>query len=154
MDVKHPENIARQAEETAERYLGAPPEPTEDQFTKTLERYTATVPSSGFLAVALASMGLSLIFQLGGQGKWGNFVAQWVPTWLLFGVYNKLVKLEGHDRHDRGESRSAATRRATGVSNRPLAEEWESQSAVPPRGQAGGRSATSLQDGPPTRGSN
>jgi hypothetical protein len=140
MDATRPESIARQAEETAERYLGAAPEPTEDRFTKSLERYTATVPSSGFLAVALGSMGLSLMLQLGGQGKWGNFVAQWVPTWLLFGIYNKLVKLEGHDRHDRGEGegRSDATRRATGVSNRPLAEEWQSQSAVPPRGQAGG----------------
>jgi hypothetical protein len=138
MDSNRPQTVARQVEETAERYLGAPPEPREDEVTKALERYTATVPSSGFLAVALASMGLSLIFQLGGRGKWGNFVAQWVPTWLLFGVYNKLVKLEGHDRHDRGESRADASRRATGVSNRPLAEERESQGAVPPRGQAGG----------------
>jgi hypothetical protein len=138
MDSKSPGSVVRQAEETAERYLGTPPAPTEDQFTKTLERYTATVPSSGFLAVAVASMGLSLIFQLGGRGKWGNFVAQWVPTWLLFGVYNKLVKLEGHDRYDAGESKPDAGRRATGVSNRPLAEEWESQSAVPPRGQTGG----------------
>lgn len=138
MDSMRPENIARQAEETAERYLGAPPEPTEDRVTKTLERYAATVPSSGFLAVALASMGLSLIFQLGGRGKWGNFVAQWVPTWLLFGVYNKLVKLEGHDRYDRGDSRPEANRRAAGISNRPLAEERESQASVPPRGQAGG----------------
>jgi hypothetical protein len=32
----------------------------------------------------------------------GNFIAQWVPTWLIIGLYNKLVKLEGHDRFDRG----------------------------------------------------
>jgi hypothetical protein len=83
-------------------------------------------------------MGLSLVLQLGGRGKWGNFVAQWVPTWLLFGVYNKLVKLEGHDRHDRGETTADASRRAMGISNRPLSEERESQSAVPPRGQASG----------------
>src|SRR5688572_7639433 len=108
MNATRPEDVARQAEATAQRYLGAPPEPTEDQFTKTLERYTATVPSSGFLAVALASMGLSLVLQLGGRGKWGNFVAQWVPTWLLFGVYNKLVKLEGHDRRDAGDGQQAA----------------------------------------------
>jgi hypothetical protein len=36
-----------------------------------------------------------------GQGKWGNFIAQWVPTCLIIGVYNKLVKLEGHDKFDR-----------------------------------------------------
>jgi hypothetical protein len=44
----------------------------------------------------------SLMCQVTGQGKWGNFIAQWVPTWLIIGLYNKLVKLEGHDRYQRG----------------------------------------------------
>ena len=39
---------------------------------------------------------------MAGRGKWGNFIAQWVPTWLIIGLYNKLVKLEGHDQSDRG----------------------------------------------------
>jgi hypothetical protein len=78
------------------------PRPTEDQFTKTIESYTAAVPSTGYLAVAIGAMGLSLACQVAGRGKWGNFIAQWVPTWLIIGLYNKLVKLEGHDRYDRG----------------------------------------------------
>ena len=77
------------------------PRPTEDQFTKTIESYTAAVPSSGYLAVAIGAMGLSLACQVAGRGKWGNFIAQWVPTWLIIGLYNKLVKLEGHDKSDR-----------------------------------------------------
>jgi hypothetical protein len=86
---------------TAEESVGTPQQ-TEDQVTKTIERYTSAIPSSAFLSVAAGAMALSLLFQLGGRGKWGNFVAQWVPTWLIIGVYNKLVKLEGHDRTDRG----------------------------------------------------
>jgi hypothetical protein len=43
------------------------------------------------------SHGALFVFQLAAQGKWGNFIAQWVPTWLIIGLYNKLVKLEGHD---------------------------------------------------------
>lgn len=78
------------------------PRPTEDQFTKTIESYTAAVPSSAYLAVAIGAMGLSLACQVAGRGKWGNFVAQWVPTWLIIGLYNKLIKLEGHDRFQRG----------------------------------------------------
>jgi hypothetical protein len=78
------------------------PRPTEDQFTKTIESYTAAVPSSAYLAVAIGAMGLSLACQVAGRGKWGNFIAQWVPTWLIIGLYNKLVKLEGHDKSDRG----------------------------------------------------
>jgi hypothetical protein len=30
------------------------------------------------------------------------FIGQWVAPMLLFGIYDKLVKLEGHDKHDRG----------------------------------------------------
>jgi hypothetical protein len=78
------------------------PSQTEDKFTKTIEKYTAAIPSTGYLAVAIGAMGLSLACQVAGRGKWGNFIAQWVPTWLIIGLYNKLVKLEGHDRFDRG----------------------------------------------------
>ena len=74
---------------------------TEDQLSKTLEKYTAAIPSSGYLAVAVGAMAASLALQLVGQGKWGNFIAQWVPTWLVIGLYNKIVKLEGHDHADR-----------------------------------------------------
>jgi hypothetical protein len=80
------------------------PSKTEDAFTKTVEDYTSALPSSAFLGVAIGAMALSLALQVTGQGKWGNFVAQWVPTWLIIGMYNKLVKLEGHDQQDRGGS--------------------------------------------------
>ena len=72
------------------------PRPAEDQFTQKMESYTAAVPSSGYLAVAMGAMGLSLACQVAGRGKWGNFIAQWVPTWLIIGLYKKLVKLDGH----------------------------------------------------------
>jgi hypothetical protein len=83
-------------------YTESQPSRTEDQFTKTVEDYTGAIPSSAFLGVAVGAMALSFALQVTGQGKWGNFIAQWVPTWLIIGVYNKLVKLEGHDQTDRG----------------------------------------------------
>jgi hypothetical protein len=118
-------------EQAAERLVGAAPLATDDAVTQTLERYTATVPSSAYLGVALGAMGLSLLFQFSGRGKWGNFVAQWVPTWLLFGIYNKLVKLEGHDRDDRRQRG-----RPVGISNRPFEEEQRQQERIPPRGSS------------------
>lgn len=89
-------------------YTGQSDKPAggEDNFTKSLEKYTSEIPSSAFLAVALGSMALSLVAQATGQGKWGNFIAQWAPTLLIIGVYNKLVKLEGHDHSDRGDNYS------------------------------------------------
>jgi hypothetical protein len=75
---------------------------SEDRFTKNIESYTAAIPSSAYLGVAVGAMALSLFCQMTGRGKWGNFIAQWVPTWLIVGVYNKMAKLEGHDQFDRG----------------------------------------------------
>ena len=73
------------------------PDTKEGELTKTIEQYTAAIPSSTYLAVAVGAMAVSLVAQLTGRGKWGNFIAQWVPTWLLLGVYNKIVKTEGHE---------------------------------------------------------
>lgn len=82
------------------------PDVTEDEVTKSIERYTAAIPSSAYLAVALGAIGLSLVAQLSGRGKWGNFIAQWVPTWLILGLYNKVVKTEGHDHLNKQPSMS------------------------------------------------
>jgi hypothetical protein len=65
---------------------------------------TASIPSSAYLGVAVGAMGLSLLCQVAGQGKWGNFIAQWVPTLLIIGLHNEAVKVEGHDRTDRGSA--------------------------------------------------
>src|SRR4030095_16885383 len=66
------------------------PSKTEDQFTKTIEEYTSAIPSSAYLGVAVGAMVLSLFFQVTGQGKWGNFIAQWVPTWVIIRLYKLL----------------------------------------------------------------
>lgn len=73
----------------------------EGELTKRVEEFTAAVPSVAFLGVAVGAIAAALILQVAGQGKWGNFVAQWVPTWLIIGLYNKMVKLEGHDYRDK-----------------------------------------------------
>jgi hypothetical protein len=73
----------------------------EGEFTKQVEEYTAGIPSVAFLGIAVGAMAAALALQVVGRGKWGNFIAQWVPTWLIIGLYNKMVKLEGHDRRDR-----------------------------------------------------
>ena len=68
------------------------------------KRIRGIIPSSAYLGVAVGAMGLSLLCQMTGRGKWGNFIAQWVPTLLIIGLYNKVVKVEGHDRTDRGSA--------------------------------------------------
>ena len=69
----------------------------EGPVARTIEQQTAKLPSDTFLWAAMGSMGLSLITQMAGKQKFSNFVGLWVPTFLMFGLYNKMVKLQGSD---------------------------------------------------------
>lgn len=81
----------------------------EGEFTKAVERQTAKVPSFAFLTLALGSIVLSAsIAAISERKEWANFVGQWVSTFLLLGIYNKLVKLEGSDFSERYAKRKAA----------------------------------------------
>jgi hypothetical protein len=69
----------------------------EGPVARTLEEHTAKLPSDAFLWAALGSMTASLTLKLMKQDKTALFVGQWAAPFLLLGVYNKIVKVEGHD---------------------------------------------------------
>jgi hypothetical protein len=73
----------------------------EGSVARSIEKQTSKLPSDVFLWAGVGSIAVSLGFALAGKQKVANFVGQWTPTFLLLGVYNKLVKLGGHDRYDR-----------------------------------------------------
>ncbi len=71
----------------------------EGEFTKRIESQTARIPSVGFLSLAVGSMVASAaLATLAERKELANFVGLWAPSFLLMGIYNKLVKLEGSDR--------------------------------------------------------
>ena len=74
-----------------------PPEDSEGVVARTIEQQTAKLPSDTFLWAALGSMGASLVLAIMGDQKRANFVGQWAPTFLILGLYNKMVKLHGSD---------------------------------------------------------
>ena len=82
---------------TSTDYAVAPHEHKEGEITKAIEYYTSQVPSGAYLSLAVGSIGLSLSLRLLGQKHAAEFVGHWVPTILLLGLYNKLVKLEGSE---------------------------------------------------------
>ena len=43
-------------------------------------------------------MGGAAVLQMSGRRNASLFVGQWVAPFLLFGIYNKLVKVAGSDR--------------------------------------------------------
>ena len=74
----------------------------EGPIARTIEEQTAKLPSDTFLWAALASMGASFTLKMLKQDHWALFIGQWAPSFLLFGIYNKIVKVEGHDKEDAG----------------------------------------------------
>ncbi|WP_233561268.1 hypothetical protein [Sorangium cellulosum] len=66
----------------------------EGKVTTKIEERTAKVPSGAYLGLAIGSMVLSAGFMLAGKKQIANFVGQWVPSLLVIGLYNKLVKIE------------------------------------------------------------
>jgi hypothetical protein len=69
----------------------------EDQITAAIEKVTSQVPSSIYLAAALASMVASLSFKAAKREHEALFIGQWAAPFLILGIYNKLVKLHGSD---------------------------------------------------------
>lgn len=81
----------------------------EGPIAKAIEKQTAKLPSDLFLWSALAAIGVSARLQMTGRQKLSNFIGEWVPTLLLLGVYNKIVKVAGSDRTEtRGDSAMTA----------------------------------------------
>ena len=73
-------------------------EHSEGVVAKLIEEQTAKLPSDTFLWAAVGSMGLALFLRLTDRKEESVFVGQWAAPLLLFGVYNKLVKVAGSDR--------------------------------------------------------
>lgn len=74
------------------------PEHKEGKVARAIEEQTAKLPSDLFLWASVASMAASFTFKVLKKDHLALFVGQWAPSFLLLGVYNKLVKLEGHDK--------------------------------------------------------
>ena len=95
----------------------------EGPIARSIEHRTARLPSDLFLwaagAAVIASLGFEVIGLLRGRSRMSGlkgifrsgertaaqplagFVGMWVPSLLLLGVYNKIVKVAGSDRLDR-----------------------------------------------------
>jgi hypothetical protein len=70
---------------------------SEGQVAKAIEEHTAKLPSDAFLWMAVGSMVVSATMQAMGNKQASLFVGQWAPAFLLIGMYNKMVKLQGSD---------------------------------------------------------
>ena len=72
----------------------------ETGLARTIEEQTAKLPSDTFLWASVAAMAASLTLKIIGRQHTALFVGQWAAPFLLLGVYNKIVKVAGHDQED------------------------------------------------------
>lgn len=66
----------------------------EGKVTKRVEDQTAKIPSLTYMGLAVGSMIASATCMLMGKKQLANFIGQWVPSLLIIGLYNKVVKVE------------------------------------------------------------
>ncbi len=74
-----------------------PDEAAEGPVARFIEEQTAHLPSDLFLWAAGGAILGSLMLQISGEEKKAMFVGQWAPTFLILGLYNKMVKLHGSE---------------------------------------------------------
>lgn len=70
---------------------------TTEQGASMIKAQTAKLPSDAFLWAAGGSIATSLVLRVMGQKDASLFVGQWAPTFLILGLYGKLVKKVGTD---------------------------------------------------------
>lgn len=59
-----------------------------------VEEQTKKVPNLLFLGIAGAAIAASAALTLSKRPQLGNFIGLWVPSILILGLYNKMVKVE------------------------------------------------------------
>ena len=62
-----------------------------EETQRTFFRITDGIPEETWYWAALSSIGVSALLKLRGKDDWALFVGQWPPTFLLFGLYHRLV---------------------------------------------------------------
>ena len=55
-------------------------------------RITDNIPEETWYWLALGSIGISASLKLLNRDHWALFVRQWPPTFILFGLYHRLIR--------------------------------------------------------------
>jgi hypothetical protein len=81
---------------------------SEGPVAKAIERQTSKLPSDLFLWAAIGAMAASATLKCLGRDKSALFVGQWASPFLLLGIYNKIVKVEGSDKNSKNDGAQPA----------------------------------------------
>ena len=71
--------------------------PQEGIATVAVEKKTSKIPSMVYLCAGLCALAASGCMMFRGRRSKALLVGQWAAPLLIMGLYNKIVKTEGHD---------------------------------------------------------
>ena len=72
-------------------------QPQEGNATVAVEKKTSKIPSMVYLSAGLGALAVSACRMFRGRKSAALLVGQWAAPLLIMGLYNQLVKTEGHD---------------------------------------------------------
>lgn len=71
--------------------------PHEGKGTVAVEKQTSRIPSIIYLSAGLTALALSACMMYRHRKHSALLVGQWAAPLLIMGLYNKIVKTQGHD---------------------------------------------------------
>lgn len=89
--------VKNEVKSDLKKKVGTNPDRLEGPLARAIESQTARIPSDVFLWTSMGAMAASLLLKSLGRDHTALFIGQWAAPFLLFGIYNKLVKTQGHD---------------------------------------------------------
>ncbi len=92
------EEVKDKAKEVKNKVENFNPEHKEGPVAAAIEDYTARIPSDVYLWASLGSMAISATLKIMDREKDALFVGQWAPSFLMLGLYNKFVKMQGYEK--------------------------------------------------------
>lgn len=69
----------------------------EGNLTVAVEKQTSKIPSMIYLWAGLSALAASACMMYRGRKSESLLIGQWAAPLLIMGLYNKIVKTEGHD---------------------------------------------------------
>ena len=72
--------------------------PQEGKATVAVEKKTSRIPSMFYLSAGLGALAVSACMMFRKRKSEALLVGQWAAPLLIMGLYNKVVKTQGHDR--------------------------------------------------------
>jgi hypothetical protein len=80
--------MANKGGTTVDELTQSPSESAQRKFF----RVGDNIPEETWYWMALASIGISATLRLTNRDHWALFVGQWPPTFILFGLYHRLIR--------------------------------------------------------------